>query len=99
MYPQDVVKIRSALGMAALLSEHIKQFDGTARLAELMDVAMDPKTWNYLAVMVGLDILDLDAGYPIRTPGDTSERVSLIPLKQETDWDEGADPPTGDFPA
>lgn len=103
MEKQDIVygaygqeKIQSAAGMAALIEEHADAFGGASRLATLMDIAIAPTEWNYLATMLSLDILDGLNGKPARVAGDISD-------DPETECpgdfvDEGAEPPYGMFP-
>lgn len=83
---RPVDKIISVQGMAAIIEEHADEFGGAGRLAELMDVAIPPRPWNYLSTMLSLDVIDARQGHPVRRAGDLS------------DIDEGALPPVGDFP-
>lgn len=83
---RPVDKIISVQGMAAIIEEHADEFGGAGRLAELMDVAIPPRPWNYLSTMLNLDVIDARQGHPVRRAGDLS------------DIDEGALPPVGDFP-
>lgn len=72
--------------MAAIIEEHADAFGGAGRLAELMDVALPARQWNYLGTMLSIDALDAQQDRPLRRAGDLS------------DIDEGALPPDGDFP-
>lgn len=83
---RPVDKIISTAGMAAIIEDHADAFGGAGRLAELMDVAIPAKPWNYLSTMLSLDVLEARQGRPMRQAGDLS------------DIDEGALPPDGDFP-
>lgn len=83
-----VDKHQSVTGMTALVDEHIEAFGNCGRLVVLMDVAMDARAWNYLAVMLSLDVLDGLSGRPPRPAGDTTEDMI----------DEGAEPPDGLMP-
>lgn len=83
---RPVDKILSVPGMAAIIEEHANEFGGAGRLAELMDVAMPARPWNYLGTMLHVDVLDAQQGRPVRRAGNLS------------DIDEGALPPDGDFP-
>lgn len=83
---RSVDKVLSVAGMAAIIEEHADAFGGAGRLAELMDVAMPPRPWNYLGTMLHLDVIEAQQGHPMRRAGDLS------------DSDEGAPPPDGDFP-
>lgn len=84
---RPVDKIVSAAGMAAIIEEHTAEYGGAGRLAELMDVAVPARPWNYLSTMLHLDVLEAQQGRPVRRAGDLS------------DIDEGALPPDGDYPA
>lgn len=84
---KPVDKILSPEGMAAIIEEHADCYGGAGRLAELMDVAVPPRPWNYLGTMLHLDVLEAQQGLPMRQAGDVSDR------------DEGALPPDGDYPA
>lgn len=83
---RPVDKILSVQGMAAIIEEHADAFGGAGRLAELMDVALPARQWNYLGTMLQIDSLDAQQGRPVRQAGNL------------TDIDEGALPPDGDFP-
>lgn len=51
-------KVSSLEGMEALIEEHADTWGGAGRLVQLLDCVTDARTWNALANMLALDMLN-----------------------------------------